>query len=78
MLLLREGGELEGDLLGGVCGELAEGAGTETLWILPMAYQSAPLIRSYSLGFGGRQQPGQPGFFQAASAACIFGWRFAH
>lgn len=53
--------------------------GATTLCILVIAYQSAALMYLYSVCLGGRQQPGQPGFFQALSGdASSFGLLFAH
>lgn len=53
--------------------------GATTLCILVIAYQSAALIYLYSVCFGGRQQPGQPGFLQAVSGdASSLGLIFAH
>lgn len=85
-LLEETGFELRRSTLsGGTMGDgpdfvvLVGSKGAITPWILVIAYQSAALIYSYSLDFGGRQHPGQPGFLQALSGdASTFGLRFAH
>jgi len=81
--LVFEVGELFGDLDVGMRGEGGEVAAVAVVGggmpcILLTAYQSVGAIKSYSWGLGGRQQPGDPGFLQAASPIKSLGLRFAH
>lgn len=81
IVFVLEVGELFGDLLSGMRGEggvVVAGVGGEMPCILETAYQSVGAIQSYSWGLGGRQQPGEPGFLQAASPIKSLGLRLAH